>query len=225
VENSESCLAAYRDFLDRSGTKWTTDAGDYAIWRAKFGTSSTPPAASGNVFLDGSADATEFADRRDQPGKAVGQLHAADESGHGNAGTNAFSDWKANVEAAIVRFATTPPSLEFRNQLVPSTTELQYEASKTAAVDLQAARIAVLENSFHWRGAKLQSRGRIERLAVIEPEGNELMRLLASDRVRRSEQQSTSAIDKQGSYDRCADDLECECVLVEPLSLDIAVWQ
>jgi hypothetical protein len=185
------------------------NAADYVMWRKLFGTSVAPPFVGADGDGDSSIDPGDYDVWSEHFGAAVPP------PGAGSRGGQASSVENQNLSAYAP--ATVNIAAEYIGEpVVHVPTESNPASAKTVSMAARAASFTALEVRPLGHDPSSRSGRTIQRYRVVESGGDDLLRLLAFDRVQRFLRQDWFAEDS-GMDELRADDDMSENEIDEPL--------
>jgi hypothetical protein len=190
------------------------------------------PALWGDYNNDGFVNAADYTLWRNTLGTTgLEPYDGADGSGDGTIGPEDYGVWKSNFGESLqgagggaAALALTEPVVESDAAIVAPPAE---SIAAPAAVKVDAVRVsdgATLAARSARHDSAAPPRKQNNSFRVVESARDQLLLLLASDRLEYSSRQDSSVIHDRGNDDHHADDLVKQDLLDDPLALALAEW-
>ena len=188
---------------------------------------------AGDYNTNGVVDAADYTVWRDTLGQVVAPYAGADGNGDGLIDADDFRVWTSHFGETLLAAAgsgTVAPAIT-DPELAVGATVVSAPAESTAtrsAANVDVARglgTATLDVPFAMHVSVSHPRTWVFIPNLMESDGNDLLLLLATDRVGRSAQKGILPISERGGDDFLADNLDSQGPVNEPLALDLSGWR
>ena len=196
------------------------DAADYTVWRDALGQSGLTPFSGADGDGDGEITQADY---------GVWKSHYGETLPPPGAGSVAIADvameQPLTVGSGAATLAFVEPAFQIGDAIeqMPAettSTPIESEVEKTRAADL-----AILDNRFARHDSVSRPFVRINSSGVAELVHDNLLLLLANDRVGRPSRQDFSTAGDRNHDDHREDDLDIQSLTDEPLELALAEWR
>jgi parallel beta-helix repeat protein/predicted outer membrane repeat protein len=194
---------------------------------------SQPKSVLGDYNLNGTVDAADYTVWRNTLGQTGLVLYSgADGDGDGSITISDYDVWKSHFGESLppeagggaATHTLTELAIKGGEAIVPVPAE-SIAAPVEAKVDVErASNWAILAPRSARHNSAAPPRERVNSFRVVESASDQLLLLLASDRLAHSSQQDFSVTHDRGNDDRRADDLDKQDLVDGPLALALAEW-
>ncbi len=194
------------------------DAADYTVWRNTLGQSGLTPFSGADGDGDGAITQADYSVWKSHFGEVI-------TPGAGSVASAEIAVGQSPAtESAAAAFAFVEPAIQ-----IGKTVEQTPAATTSTPVEPEvevdsAASFARFDTRFAPHDYAFRPRARVNSFRVAAPVLNNLLLLLANDRVGRPSRQDFTAANDRKNDDQCEDGLDGQSLTDEPLAVALAEW-